>query len=69
MVFNRNLLNGLTTDEDCDCESGALEKLAKEGEVMVYKHEGLWECMDHERDVVHLNTLWNNNKAFWKMWK
>jgi len=69
MVFNRNLLNRLTTDEDCDFESGVLEKLAKEGEVMVYKHEGLWECMDHERDVVHLNTLWYNNKAFWKMWK
>jgi len=68
MVFNRNLMDHLTPDEGCDFEFGALEKLAGQGEVMVYKHEGLWECMDHERDVAHLNSLWNNNKAFWKVW-
>lgn len=68
MVFNRKLLAYLTTDENCDFEFGPLEKLAKEGEVMVYKYTGNWECMDHERDVVHLNKLWNENKAFWKVW-
>ena len=68
MVFNRNLLDHLTTDEKCDFEIGALEKLAGMGEVMVYKHDGNWECMDHERDVAHLNKLWNENKAFWKVW-
>ena len=39
-----------------------------DGEVMVYKHDGNWECMDHERDVIQLNRLWNENKAFWKVW-
>jgi len=68
MVFNRNLLDHLSTDEDCDFESGALEKLAAQGEVMVYKHKGSWGCMDHERDVLHLNELLNENKAFWKKW-
>ena len=68
MVFNRNLLDYLTPDKDCDFESGPLEVLSKEGEVMVYKHTGDWECLDHERDVVHLNKLWNENKAFWKVW-
>mgnify|MGYP006113263441 CR=1 FL=1 len=68
MVFNKNLLDYLTMDENCDFESGVLETLAKEGEVMVYKHKGKWECMDHERDVVHLNKLWDKNKAFWKVW-
>jgi len=68
MVFNRNMLDYLTPDENCDFEIGALEKLASQGEVMVYKHEGRWECMDHERDVAHLNSLWNNDKAFWKKW-
>ena len=53
-------------EESCDFELGAVESLAKEGEVMVYKHEGNWECMDHERDVQHLNKLWNTGKAFWK---
>ena len=68
MVFNRNLLEYLSQDENCDFEFGALEELAKAGEVMVYKHTGEWDCMDHERDVQYLNKLWNENKAFWKIW-
>ena len=69
MVFNKEMLDYLTPDEDCDFEHGPLEELAKKGEVMVYKHDGKWECMDHERDVTHLNKLWYENKAFWKVWK
>ena len=68
MVFNRNLFEYLTTDESCDFENNALEKLVEEQEVMVYKHNGSWECMDHERDVKHLNKVWNNSNAFWKVW-
>jgi len=68
MVFNRNLLEHLTRDENCDLETGAISELTKAGEVMVYKHNGQWECMDHERDVIHLNKLWNEENAFWKVW-
>ena len=68
MVFNRKLLDHLTNDEQCDFEFGPLEELAKQGEVMVYKHFGNWECMDNERDVAHLNKLWNENNAFWRVW-
>ena len=46
----------------------SLEEIAKAGEVMVYRYEGNWECMDHGRDVVHLNKLWKNSQAFWKVW-
>lgn len=68
MVFNRELLNYLSSDENCDFEYGPLEELAQEGQVMVYKHLGQWDCMDHERDVVYLNKLWNMNQAHWKNW-
>ena len=68
MVFNNDLLDHLTMDENCDFEFTTLEKLAKNKEVMVYKHDGFWGCMDHERDVQNLNKLWNNNKALWKIW-
>ena len=68
MVFHKRLLDYLTTDENCDFEIGTLSRLTREGEVMVYKHPGMWECMDHDRDVVHLNHLWNTNQAFWKVW-
>jgi glucose-1-phosphate cytidylyltransferase len=58
----------LSLDPNCDFEFGPLEELAKMGEVMVYKHDGFWECVDTERDLSYLNKLWNTNKATWKKW-
>lgn len=68
MVFNKKLLSYLTPGKDCDFEFGVLEKLAKQGEIMVYEHHGFWECVDTERDLKHLNKLWQENKAKWKLW-
>ncbi|PGD11794.1 glucose-1-phosphate cytidylyltransferase [Bacillus toyonensis] len=69
MVFNRELLNYLSEDEFCDLEHGALEELAAQGMMSVYKHDGLWACMDTEKDVEYLNDLWRSGKAFWEVWK
>lgn len=68
MVFNSELLSHLTPGKDCDFEFGVLEDLARQGEVMVYEHNGFWECVDTERDLNHLNKLWAENKASWKLW-
>ena len=68
MVFNKELLNYITADEKCDLEHGPFDKLVEKGEIMVYKHPDNWECVDTERDLVHLNKLWKENKAFWKIW-
>lgn len=68
MVFNKELLQDLSTDEKCDFERGALEDLAAKGQVMVYKHNGRWDCMDSEQDVHRLNRLWDEDNAFWKVW-
>lgn len=68
MVFNKELLNYVCEDEDCDLEIGAFDELTEERKVAVYRHKGLWACMDHERDVRYLNKLWDENKAFWKVW-
>lgn len=68
MVFNREMMNYLTTDEKCDFEAGPLEEMARRGNVMMYSHKGSWECMDTERDVSYLNDMWCANKAFWKVW-
>jgi glucose-1-phosphate cytidylyltransferase len=46
-----------------------MEKLAREGQVMTYKHNGYWECADTIRDLENLNKLWNANNAFWKVWE
>jgi glucose-1-phosphate cytidylyltransferase len=69
MVFNKELLARLTPDKNCDFEFGVLEDLAKKGEVMVYEHNGFWECVDTERDLNHLNKLWDQKKAIWKLWQ
>ncbi len=69
MVFKREMLNYLSEDSNCDFEFGPLEQLAKEEQVMTYKHDGFWECADTVRDVNHLNSLWKNDQALWKVWK
>ena len=68
MVFGNALLDYLTEDEDCDLEAGVFEAMAKNGEIAVYKHDGFWACMDHERDRNYLERLWKNDEAFWKVW-
>ncbi|NLW91123.1 MAG: glucose-1-phosphate cytidylyltransferase [Syntrophomonadaceae bacterium] len=67
-IFNRKILDYVTEAEDCDFEFGPLEKLASEGELMVFEHSGQWQCMDTYRDMEYLNKLWNSNNAFWKVW-
>lgn len=68
MVFNKELMTYLTPAKDCDFEFGVLEELAKKGQVMVYEHKGFWECIDTERDLNHLNKLWSQGNASWKLW-
>jgi len=67
-VFNRDFFDYLNEDPQCDFEFGPLQKLSQDGELMVYFHRGYWECMDTYRDMEHLNKLWRNNQAFWKIW-
>ena len=67
-VLNRKIFDYLTEDETCDFEFGALEKLAEDGELMLYRHDGFWACMDTLRDMERLNRLWDEGRAKWKIW-
>ena len=49
-------------------ERQPLEKLAKEGEIFTYQHQGFWKCMDTLRDKVELEKMWNNGETPWKLW-
>ena len=49
-------------------EKAPLERLAKDGELMAYRHDGFWQCMDTQRDKQQLEELWNSGKAPWKLW-
>jgi glucose-1-phosphate cytidylyltransferase len=68
LIFNRKIFDYLNEDETCDLEMGALEQLTRKKELMVFRHEGGWSCMDTYRDTVYLNQLWDNDQAFWKVW-
>jgi glucose-1-phosphate cytidylyltransferase len=68
MVLDKKVFSFLTDDDECDFEIGPLDQLAREGQIMVYKHPGAWACMDTLRDSEYLNSLWNRDKAFWKNW-
>ena len=67
-VLNRAVFDYLSEDDSCDLEIGALEQIARQGELMVYKHKGFWACMDTFRDMEYLNRLWAEDKAEWKVW-
>lgn len=67
-IFERELFKYLSIDEDCDLEYGPLERIANDGQLMVYKHGGFWACMDTLRDMEYLNQLWREGKAEWKVW-
>lgn len=57
------------SDDESVLERAPLEKLAKEGRLMAYKHDGFWQCMDTLRDKQLLEELWINGMAPWKTWK
>ena len=49
-------------------EREPMEKLAREGQLTAYFHNGFWQCMDTLRDKNHLEELWASGKAPWKVW-
>ncbi len=45
-----------------------MQRLAKDGQLMAYKHEDFWQCMDTLREKKLLEELWESGKAPWKLW-
>jgi glucose-1-phosphate cytidylyltransferase len=64
-VFNRAFLDRLGDRADLILERGPLEDLARDGELMVYEHDGYWQCADTVRDVDALRALWAAGAAPW----
>ena len=54
--------------DDTQFEKEPLERLAADGELMAYKHDGFWQCMDTLRDKYVLEKLWESGQAPWKSW-
>ncbi len=54
--------------DDSIWERGPLEKLASEGQLSAFTHNGFWHPMDTLRDKLKLEELWQAGKAPWKVW-
>ncbi len=52
-------------DEDSVLEREPLERLAADGELAAFRHEGFWACMDTYKDAVALDDLWAGGRAPW----
>lgn len=67
MVLEPQIFDYITDDKTI-FEKEPLEKLAKENELVAYKHMGFWQCMDTQRDKKKLEEMWESGEAPWKKW-
>jgi len=55
--------------DDTQWEKEPLERLAKDGELMAYRHSSFWQCMDTLREKHILEKYWHSGNAPWKIWR
>ena len=68
MICEPGIMNYLENDQTV-LERAPFEQLACEGQLMAYRHNGFWQCMDTQRDKQKLEELWENNAAPWRIWE
>ena len=68
MVCNPDIFDYLQ-DDTTILEQGPMRKLASDGELKSYYHDGFWQCMDTKREKDKLESLWASGKAPWKKWE
>ncbi len=54
--------------EDSVLEREPLQRLAADGELSAFRHQGFWDCMDTYKDAVLLNDLWASGEPPWRVW-
>lgn len=66
-VFEPAFLDYITGD-DCVLEGEPLERVTADGQLMAFRHDGFWQCMDTLRDRLLLEELWKSGAPPWKLW-
>jgi glucose-1-phosphate cytidylyltransferase len=68
-MFQRGFIEKYLDDEpSLLLEQAPLQRIARDGELSLFRHEGFWMGMDTYRDWTELNHLWDTNQAAWKIW-
>ncbi len=68
MVLDPKVIDYIDGD-DTVFEKSPLERLADEGQLMAFKHDGFWQCMDMQKDKDNLEKIWYGGQAPWKNWE
>lgn len=68
MILNPEVFDYIEGDQT-SFEREPLEAIARQGELMSYRHTGYWQCMDTKKEKETLEKLWAEGKAPWKKWK
>lgn len=55
-------------DENCILEEEVLKQLVNEQQLVLYKYNGFWKCMDTYKDYKELNQMWQNGNSPWKVY-
>lgn len=56
-------------DGDSVLEREPLINLARDTQLLAYRHEGFWDCMDTYKDALILDDLWKQDRAPWRIWE
>ncbi len=67
-IFRREFLDRLPAQGNYSLESEPLTRLARNGQLAAFKHEGFWQCMDTLRDRETLEKIYESGKAPWVKW-
>lgn len=68
-VCNNKIFDYLSTKENCIFERKPLNDLAKNNQLVVYRHDGFWYTMNTYKEVEELNKMWESGNPAWKIWK
>ncbi|MFT5323134.1 MAG: glucose-1-phosphate cytidylyltransferase [Planctomycetaceae bacterium] len=68
LIFEPGVFDFLTGDS-CNLEAEALTQIAADGQLVAYRHDDFWQCMDTLRDKNYLESLWQSGNAPWKTWE
>jgi glucose-1-phosphate cytidylyltransferase len=69
LVLEPQVFDYVSCDSYCTFERKPLETMADDGQLMVYRHDGFWQCMDTYRDLLLLENLWREGRAPWATWR
>ncbi len=56
-------------DEDCVFEQRPLQRLAEDGQLGVYAHDGFWKSIDTYREFLEINRMWAEGARPWAVWE